>query len=78
MSLSKEVLKAAFDKASGKCECRNEKHEHRKRRCSRNLFWENRGKGPNGVWEARVKGRGAGIGDIEVLCWKCFKQPDKK
>jgi len=44
MQISEELLKAAFEKAGGKCECRNEKHDHRKRRCNRNLFWNNKGK----------------------------------
>jgi len=77
MQISEDLLKSAFEKAGGKCECRNEKHDHRKRRCNRNLFWNNKGKGAQGVWEARVRGKGIGVGDVEIVCWKCYKQPQK-
>ncbi len=77
MELSDDVVKAAWEKAGGKCQCKNEKCEHKNRRCNRVLVWQHRGKGGWGVWQARVKGSGKGYGEVEILCWKCYKRTTK-
>lgn len=78
MAFSESVVKAAWMRANGKCECARVTCGH-VRRCNKQLVWENRGKeGCRGAWEAHhvtaVSSGGADIcSNCQILCLDCHK-----
>jgi hypothetical protein len=73
---SDEVVKLAWTRAQGRCECRRETHLHPYIRCNKELVWENRGREGRGAWEAHHKvsvdaGGGSYLSNCEILCWDC-------
>ncbi|WP_099771524.1 HNH endonuclease [Mesotoga sp. H07.pep.5.3] len=75
----KEIVKQAWERAHGKCECERTSHVH-KGRCNKNLVWENRGKdGERGAWEAHhrtavASGGTDTLSNCEILCLECHKK----
>lgn len=79
MAFSEDVVKAAWKRADGKCECRRLGHNHLYGRCNKELVWENRGREGRGCWEAHHKTAVASGGDdslsnCEILCWDCHNK----
>lgn len=66
------VVKQAFDRAGGRCECNRTGHDHTGR-CNKQLVWENRGREGRGAWEAhhRVADGPDTLSNCEILCWDC-------
>ncbi len=42
MAISEKILRAAWERSGGRCECRNERHGYGER-CSHSLLWNMRG-----------------------------------
>jgi hypothetical protein len=72
MAFSEKVVKQAWDRAGGRCECARITHG-RDTRCNQTLVWEHRGKGCEGAWEAHhtTFAGGEEIENCEILCWSC-------
>lgn len=48
-----DVVRRAWARADGRCECHRKTHEHPYVRCNKELVWENRGRETGrGAWEA--------------------------
>ena len=73
MAISDAVLREAFDKVGGQCECSRRTHRHFYTPCGRLLRWERRGQVGEGGWEARqVDTLGAdSSSNCEILCMEC-------
>lgn len=78
MAFSLDIVKQAFIRSQGKCECIRTLHRHLFGRCSNPVVWLNRGRFGNGAWEAnhknRVESEGHdGLSNCEILCWPCHR-----
>lgn len=75
MAFSNEVVKKAWVRAGGKCECRRVSHKHYYIRCNKELVWGNRGRKGRGAWEAHHINSNGGdtLSNCEILCWDCHK-----
>lgn len=73
MAFSEEVVKEAWSRAGGQCECARRTHSHFYIPCGKQLDWKMRGKAGQGGWEAHqvfVSG-GDGLKNCEIRCWSC-------
>ncbi len=73
MSFPDNIVKQAWIRSSGRCECTNANHEHIGR-CNRRLLELYRGDiGTNWGWEAcsRSEKYLKDPSDCEILCWEC-------
>jgi hypothetical protein len=76
MAFSDDVIKQAWNRSGGRCECQRTAHDHSVFRCPRKLTWANRGREGEGAWEAHhvsVAG-GDGLSNCQILCWTCHKK----
>jgi len=76
MAFSEETVRSAFLRSKERCECTRVAHKHPYLRCSRQLFWERRGEGGEGYWEAHHKDSNPNndvLSNCEILCWPCHK-----
>ena len=75
MAFSEEVLKEAWDRAGGQCECNRRTHKHFYTPCGRMLKREKRGDVTGGGWEARHFDTSAGdtVSNCEILCMECYQ-----
>lgn len=83
MPFSEEIVKKAWERAKGKCECTRITHNnHSDRCCNKTLCFDNRGKdGERGAWEAHHKTAAVSDGkdtlsNCEILCMDCHKQTE--
>ncbi len=77
MTFSEEVIKTAWTRAGGRCECNRSKCGH-VGKCRKTLMWEHRGKETEYGWEAHhILSVDAGGSDTldncEILCQECHK-----
>jgi len=73
MEFPENVVKQAWERAGGQCECRRRTHSHFYTPCGKVLVWENRGKEGRGGWEAHhitIDG-GDVFSNCEILCSDC-------
>jgi len=79
MAFSETVVKKAWERAGGKCECLRKTCGHLNGRCGKVLVCQNRGKdGERGAWEAHHKtahaiGGADTLSNCEILCVDCHK-----
>lgn len=78
MPFSEQVVKNAFGRAGGKCECIRGLHKHPGDRCRKPLVWEDRGKrNAPGGWDTHHETMTAAgidrLGNCQILCWDCIK-----
>jgi len=74
MAFSEDVVRQAWNRANGHCECMRSSCGH-SGRCNKALVWEQRGKEtPNG-WEAHHISAGGSdtLSNCEILCQSCHK-----
>jgi len=73
MAFSEEILKEAWERAGGQCECMRRTHRHFYTPCGRSLKWSARGEVTEGGWEARYVDALAGdaASNCEILCMEC-------
>ncbi len=73
MAFQDDVVKKAWQRSNGQCECMRRSHSHFYTPCRKQLTWENRGKPGRGGWEAHHKATTGGdiIDNCEILCWEC-------
>lgn len=75
MPFPESVVKKAWQRAGGKCQCTRSGCRHTGR-CSKELVWENRGaEGRRGAWEAHHRSADGGNtrSNCEILCLACHK-----
>lgn len=77
MAFPESIVKKAWERAGGKCECRRKTCGH-SGRCNKQLVWDNRGEGPRGAWEAHhitavASGGDDTLSNCEILCLECHK-----
>ncbi len=74
MEFSEKVLREAFSRSGGRCECRRASHLHGDQRCPRTLSWALHGKDPEG-WAAHHISAEASdtAGNCEILCFSCLR-----
>lgn len=78
MAFSDQVVRAAFSRAEGRCECTRISHGHLSR-CNAALLWHLRGSDFPGGWEAHHKtsvaaGGADTLDNCEILCQECHKK----
>ena len=75
MAFAESVVKQAWERASGQCECTRRTHSHFYIPCGKQLVWEMRGKVERGGWEAHHTGVVGGdvLSNCLVLCWDCHE-----
>jgi hypothetical protein len=77
MPFTEDIVRDAWDRAGGRCECARGEHSHNSR-CGKRLAWENRGQEYNwGAWQAHhvigiARGGEDTLDNCEVLCWECL------
>ncbi len=73
MAFAESVVKQAWERAGGQCECRRRTHSHFYIPCGKQLRWEVRGKASQGGWESHQTRIGGGdtLENCEILCWQC-------
>ena len=73
MGFPENVVKQAWERAGGQCECRRRTHSHFYTPCGKVLVWENRSKEGRGGWETHhitIDG-GDVLSNCEILCSDC-------
>ena len=75
MAFSDSVVRDAWKRAGGRCECTRVRHAHIGGRCNKQLSWNNRGRDGWGKWEAhhRLAVGPDTLSNCEILCWDCHK-----
>ncbi len=75
MAFPDDVVKQAWERADGQCECRRRTHTHFYTPCGKPLVWENRGKVGRGGWEAHHTTSYGGdvLSNCEILCMDCHE-----
>ena len=75
MAFSDSVVRDAWNRAGGRCECTRARHSHIGGRCNKQLSWNNRGRDGWGKWEAHHRWVGGPdtLSNCEILCWDCHK-----
>ena len=77
MPFPDEVVREAWERAKGQCQCDKISHaKHYGEPCPNKLVWENRGSEDEGGWEAHhvsAMGGGDTLMNCEILCWTCFE-----
>ncbi|MFH1383329.1 MAG: hypothetical protein ABIH70_10670 [Chloroflexota bacterium] len=75
MAFPEDVVKQAWERSGGQCECVRRTHRHFYPRCGKPLQWKNRGVGGAGGWEIhRIDAFGDEVlSNCEILCWTCFE-----
>jgi len=70
-----EVIRAAWNRSGGRCECRRRSHNHPSLKCSKKLVFNLRGSEQDGGWEAHhINSNGDGsLSNCEILCQWCHK-----
>ena len=73
MAFSEDILRQAWGRASGQCECTRRTHRHFYIPCGKSLRWEKRGEIAPGGWEARLLNTldGDSLANCEILCMEC-------
>ena len=70
------VLRQAWQRSEGKCQCTRIDHGHPYVRCNKRLVWERQDKLVPGGWRIRKRigyGKNA-TSACEILCWECFQK----
>ena len=73
MAFTESIVKQAWERSGGQCECRRRTHSHFYIPCGKQLRWEVRGKASQGGWESHQTRIGGGdtLENCEILCWQC-------
>jgi hypothetical protein len=68
-----EIIRKAWDRAGGKCECTATGHNHNSTRCNQPLIWHNMGKVGIGAWEAQNDSAKymTNVDYCKIICWNC-------
>ena len=86
MAFSEEIMRAAWYRSGGRCECRNERHGHAAspqearpgERCPQSLLWYMRGSDSAfGGWDLRRRTTWGTdvLANCEILCAACQRPP---
>jgi hypothetical protein len=76
-----DIVKQAFERAGGRCECRREVCKHADR-CEATFKWDERGTAEDdGAWQAnhrqsQASGGSDGAANCEILCVPCHKRTE--
>jgi hypothetical protein len=72
MTFSDRVLREAWRRAGGRCECRRSTHDHYGT-CNEPLVWESKGREGQGKWQAHSRSGlyEDSVKDCQLFCWGC-------
>ncbi len=75
MAFSDEVVKEAWERASGQCECQRRTHRHFYVPCRRLVTWAKRGQVGQGGWDAgHINNYDGDVAtNCLILCMECFE-----
>jgi hypothetical protein len=73
MAFPEEVVKQAWERSGGQCECQRRTHKHFYIPCGKSLAWKKRGQVGTEGWEAHhvTSFGGDTLSNCEILCWEC-------
>ncbi len=74
MAFSEAVLREAWERTGGQCECNRRTHKHFYTPCGRSLKWNQRGMVAEGGWQAREIDSFSGDKALNclVICMECY------
>ena len=80
MPFDTKVVRQAWSRCAGHCECTRAEHNHRFGRCSLKLRYDRRGEAKKDAWEIHRKdpSRGEIFPNSEILCMECFIKISKE
>ena len=69
-----KVVRQAWSRCAGRCECTRAEHNHPFGRCNLKLRYDRRGQAKKDAWEIRRKdpSRGEIFPNSEIVCMECF------
>lgn len=75
MEIPDDVVKKAWERAGGQCECTKRNHAHFYVPCAKPLILEHRGKLGWGGWEVKLKNefKEGTLDNCEIVCMTCFE-----
>ena len=75
MAFPDEIIRQAWERSGGQCECQKRTHAHFYVPCAKPLVWENRGKKGWGGWDVKRidASKGDTVDNCEVLCLTCYE-----
>jgi len=75
MAFPDNVVKQAWERAAGQCECEKRTHPHFYIPCGKRLVWENRGGNGFGAWEIKRinENKGEVLANCEIVCMTCYE-----
>ena len=73
LEFSEAIIKEAWERAGGKCECVRVSHAHPYGRCGKSLVWANRGRDWEGGWMPYCRDASAGdvVANCKIICSVC-------
>lgn len=77
MAFSEELVRTAWSRSAGRCECRRESHGYGERCGQSLLWWTMRGRVSAGGWDAfrRTSWGTDVLANCEILCAACQRPP---
>ncbi len=75
MAFPDDVVRQAWERAGGQCECRRRTHAHFYTPCGKILIWQKRGQAAAGGWDAYKADVSMGevLSNCEILCSDCHR-----
>jgi hypothetical protein len=75
MAFPEDVIRQAWERSGGQCECTRRTHKHFYTPCGKSLRWEKRGEVTGGGWEARHLNAAGGdtLFNCEIFCIECHE-----
>ncbi len=73
MVFSDSIVRQAWVRAEGRCECLRGSHSHHGRCNNKQLIWGNRGREGRDAWKVyhRSSTGGDTLTNCEIVCWNC-------
>jgi hypothetical protein len=71
-----EVVRQAWQRSEGKCQCTLLDHNHPYVRCNKPLVWNKQDKPYTSGWRVHHRlsyGKNA-VATCEILCWECYQK----
>ena len=75
MEIAPEIVRQAWERAAGQCECNQREHPHFYVPCGKPLVYENRGRKMWGGWQIKRvdEGKTDTAANCDVLCMTCYE-----
>lgn len=75
MAFPDDIVRQAWERAAGQCECQKRTHPHFYVPCAKPLVWENRGKKGWGGWDIKRidSNKGDVLANCDIVCLSCHE-----